>query len=232
MNNRKPAQQILTDHEGNHFIENDWYPRPLPQNIFLDEMSYPDTSYSFSTFYSKKPNAFVLGYASGNYGHGIFNTGRQGEILIGKFVVLQCTRIICNKRIEIGDHCMFSWGSTITDSWLSVENISIQQRRHLLEVASHSANRHIEFENPRPVIIDENVWVGFEAVILPGVHIGRGAIIGSKSIVSEDVPPYAVVAGNPGRIIRYLDPTDTDEQKKKAMEDFSIPTSLMRYSEQ
>ncbi len=230
MNIRKTAQNIVSDNDGNQFIEGDWFPRPLPRNIFLDEMSYPDTSYSFSTFYSKKPNGFVLGYASGNYGHGIFNTGLKGEILIGKFVVLQCTRIVCNRLIEIGDHCMFSWGSTITDSWLSGDIISMRDRRHLLETASISGNRHIELDNPRPVMIDENVWVGFEAVILPGVHIGRGAIIGSKTIISEDVPPYAVVAGNPGKVIRYLEPTDTDEQKKKAMKDFSIPSSSMNYT--
>ncbi len=52
------------------------------------------------------------------------------------------------------------------------------------------------------------MWVGFEVVILPGVHIGRGAVIGSKAIVNENVPPYAVVVGNPAKIIRFLEPTD------------------------
>src|SRR5688572_27223301 len=106
------AQNMVVDDNGRHFIENDWFPKPLPDNIHLDEMSYPDTAYSFTSFFSEQPVGFRMGYASGNYGHGIFTTGRNGQILIGDFVVLQCTRIICNQLIEIKDHCMFSWGST------------------------------------------------------------------------------------------------------------------------
>lgn len=217
------AQNIIEDQKGNHFIEGDWFPRPLPNNIHLAEMAYPDTSYSFTSFFSERKIGFTLGYASGNYGHGIFTTGKKGEIRIGKFVVLQCTRLHCNLRIEIRDHCMFSWGSTVTDSWINPE-MSIAERRRLLEISSRSSHRHIEFETPQPVFIDENVWVGFEAVILPGVNIGRGAVIGSKSIVFDDVPAYAVVVGNPGRIIKYLEPTDSPFQKEKILKEFNLQT--------
>lgn len=113
---------------------------------------------------------------------------------------------------------MFSWGSVITDSWIKPDAIaSIAVKRRVLESASGCLNRHLEFIDPQPVIIEENVWVGFEAIILPGVTIGRGAVIGSKTTVSEDIPPYAVVVGNPGRIIRFLEPTDTTEHTVKAM---------------
>jgi acetyltransferase-like isoleucine patch superfamily enzyme len=214
------AQHMIEDDAGRSFIENDWFPKPLPDNIILEEMSYPDTSYSFSTFFSEKEVGFKMGFASGNYGHGIFTTGKKGEIQIGNFVVLQCTRLICNLRIDIKDHCMFSWGSTITDSWVTDEFLSVEYRKHLLEAASERANRHVEFDVPKPVFIDENVWVGFEAVILPGVNIGRGAIVGSKSVIFEDVPPYAVVVGNPGKIIRYLEPTDLHFQKEKMIHQY------------
>jgi acetyltransferase-like isoleucine patch superfamily enzyme len=56
------------------------------------------------------------------------------------------------------------------------------------------------------VIIEDNAWVGFGAVILPGVTLGTGCVVGCKTIVAEDVPPYAIVAGDPPRIIRYLEP--------------------------
>ena len=95
------AQSVFEDESGRIFIENDWFEKPLPGNIFLDEMAYPDTSYSFTTFFSEKPVGFSLGYASGNYGHGIFTTGKRGEIKIGNFVVLQCTRIISNLSVTI-----------------------------------------------------------------------------------------------------------------------------------
>lgn len=51
-------------------------------------------------------------------------------------------------------------------------------------------------------IIGNDVWIGYESTILPGVTIGDGAIIGAKSVVTRDVPPYSIVAGNPGKIIR------------------------------
>jgi acetyltransferase-like isoleucine patch superfamily enzyme len=204
-----PAQTLYKNEQGELFIQDDWYPKPLPKNILLDDMSYPDTSYSFTTFFSEKKDAFSLGYASGNYGHGIFSTGRNGEIKVGKYVVLQCTRIISNLSVTIHDHCMFSWGSVITDSWITPDVLPAVKRR-MLEKASEAANRQVEFENTKPVVIEENVWIGFEAIILPGVTVGRGAIIGSKTVVSEDVPPYAVVVGNPQKIIKFLEPTDRE----------------------
>ena len=214
------AQNIIEDANGRLFIEGDWHPAPLPKNIDLEEMAYPDTSYSFTTFFSKKEKAFHLGYGSGNYGHGIFTTGENGRISIGKFVVLQCTRIIANASVIIKDHCMFSWGSVITDTWITDNTISPAVRRNMLKRLASSSNRHLEFMDPRPVLIEENVWVGFDAIILPGVTIGRGAVIGCKSVVSENVPAYAVVVGNPGKVIRYLDPNDTEDAKKKALNTF------------
>jgi len=54
-----------------------------------------------------------------------------------------------------------------------------------------------------PISIGHDVWIGINAVILSGVTVGAGAIIGAASVVTRDVPPYAVVAGNPARIIRF-----------------------------
>ena len=211
------AQNIITDEHGHHFIEGDWFPAPLPDNIVLEEMSYPDTTYSFASFFSEKPVGFSLGYGSGNYGHCLFNTGRNGEIRIGKYVALQCTRFISNQLIEVHDHCMISWGAVLTDSWFTDDTITPEMKRAMLEKAAMSDHRNLDFITPQKIIVQENVWIGFEAIILPGVTIGRGAIVGSKAVVSEDVPAYAVVVGNPGRIVKYLEPTDTPELKEKAL---------------
>lgn len=53
------------------------------------------------------------------------------------------------------------------------------------------------------VIIGSDVWIGTEAVILSGVKVGDGAVIGARAVVAKDVPPYAVVAGNPSRIVKW-----------------------------
>lgn len=51
-------------------------------------------------------------------------------------------------------------------------------------------------------IVGHDVWIGYDALIMPGVSIGAGAIVGARSVVTRDVPPYAVVGGNPARILR------------------------------
>jgi virginiamycin A acetyltransferase len=59
-----------------------------------------------------------------------------------------------------------------------------------------------EAENRGDTIVGHDVWIGMEATILPGVHIGHGAIVAAKAVVSRNVPPYAIVAGNPAAIVR------------------------------
>jgi acetyltransferase-like isoleucine patch superfamily enzyme len=52
-------------------------------------------------------------------------------------------------------------------------------------------------------IIEDDVWLGFQSTILSGVKVGAGAVVGANALVSKDVPPYAIVAGNPAKIIRF-----------------------------
>lgn len=58
------------------------------------------------------------------------------------------------------------------------------------------------YQEDEPVVIGDDVWVGGRVTILPGVHIGNGAIIGAGSVVTKDVAPHTIVAGNPARFIR------------------------------
>ncbi|AKN33415.1 acetyltransferase [Clostridium carboxidivorans P7] len=58
------------------------------------------------------------------------------------------------------------------------------------------------WDNKGNIVIGNDVWIGFEAVIMSGVHIGDGAIIGTRALVTKDVPPYTIVGGMPARIIR------------------------------
>ncbi len=53
------------------------------------------------------------------------------------------------------------------------------------------------------IIVGNDVWIGFDAVILGGITIGNGAVVGAYSVVAKDIPPYAIVVGNPARIIKY-----------------------------
>ena len=60
-----------------------------------------------------------------------------------------------------------------------------------------------EVEHKGDTVIGPDVWLGTEAVLMPGVSIGAGAIVAARSVVGRDVPPYAVVAGNPARVVRH-----------------------------
>jgi acetyltransferase-like isoleucine patch superfamily enzyme len=70
--------------------------------------------------------------------------------------------------------------------------------------ANHDFKQRDNHVKDKPIIIEENVWIGANAVILPGVKIGKNSIIGAGAIVTKDVPPNVVVAGNPAKIIKKL----------------------------
>jgi maltose O-acetyltransferase len=56
---------------------------------------------------------------------------------------------------------------------------------------------------PKPVTIEDDVWIGSNAIILPGVRIGKGSVIGAGSIVTSDIPPYALAYGTPAKVMKY-----------------------------
>jgi acetyltransferase-like isoleucine patch superfamily enzyme len=64
----------------------------------------------------------------------------------------------------------------------------------------------------KDTVIEDGVFIGVNAVILPGVTVGRGALVGAGSVVSKDVPPFSIVGGNPARVIRWLN--DHDDKSK------------------
>ena len=58
------------------------------------------------------------------------------------------------------------------------------------------------FEEERPVVIGNDVWIGDRVIILPGVHVGDGAVLAAGAVVTKDVPEYAIVGGTPAKVIR------------------------------
>lgn len=72
---------------------------------------------------------------------------------------------------------------------------------YMPEVATFSKSRDA-FQKASDTIVGNDVWIGSEAIIMPGVRIGDGAVIGSRALVTKDVEPYAIVGGNPAKLIR------------------------------
>lgn len=79
-------------------------------------------------------------------------------------------------------------------------NISISRKVTILTMGHDYNDSNFRLKG-KPVIIFDDVWIGYDALILPGVKIGKGAVIAAKSVVTKDVPNYTVVGGNPSKII-------------------------------
>ena len=125
-------------------------------------------------------------------------------------------------RVRLLRLCGFSIGRDvyIADDLLIVEeladrgNLTIGDRvsiapRVTLVTSSHpNLSRIREFApvSQGPIVIEDDAWLGAGCVVLPGVRIGRGAVVGANSVVSQDVPPLHVVAGQPARTVRELAP--------------------------
>ncbi len=78
----------------------------------------------------------------------------------------------------------------------------IYTRNHSFKDITQPMDRQ-GFSEYNPVFIDDDVWIGGRVIILPGVHIQKGAILGAGTVVVKDVPAYGVVVGNPGKIVKY-----------------------------
>jgi len=99
--------------------------------------------------------------------------------------------ITCINKIVIGNNVLMGKKVLITD------NAHGNSKRTTLDEIP--ARRPLYSKGP--VIIEDNVWIGEKASIMPGVHIGKGAIIGANAVVTKNIPPYAIVAGIPAKII-------------------------------
>lgn len=206
--------------DGRSYLDWDWYPGGIPGNVELGKNVYVDTSYGFAACRSELKDAVRIGEASGAYDRSNFVVGPRGRVRVGDYTVLNGTYIVCNLEVNIGNHCLLAWGSVISDSWVS--GPMLEARRAVLSAAAQDPFRRLPPPaQPKVVTIEENCWVGFDSVILPGVTLGRGCIVGSKTVISEDVPAYAVVVGDPPRLIRLLEPDDTDEQRMRALSEYA-----------
>ncbi len=126
-------------------------------------------------------------------------------------------RVTNPERVAIGAHCRFGQGVSITGGGgvRNADRVSIGP-----DVKIWSVNHR--FEDPavpiqlqgwdhKPVSIEEDVWLAANVFIMPGVTIGRGAVISACSVVHKSIPPYALVAGNPARVVGWRKrPDDAD----------------------
>lgn len=185
----------------------DWFPGTIPDNVVADDTAFIETTFSFEFFRSRVPGGVTYGRGASTYLGTMFDVGPAGRVTLGDFALVHGARIICDEEISIGDHALISWNVVLMDTY-RVPRDPIERRRELELVPTRPKRLACADVVPRPVRIANNVWIGFDACVLPGVTIGEGSVVGAKSVVMHDVPPFTVVAGNPASSIRQLDPEE------------------------
>ncbi len=103
-------------------------------------------------------------------------------------------------KIKIGNYCSIATGVNIINVNHNYETVSTYPFSVLRckDKSKESRDRYVS-----DVIIGSDVWIGANAIILKGITVGNGAIVGAGSVVTKSVPPFAIVAGNPAKLIKY-----------------------------
>lgn len=120
-----------------------------------------------------------------------------GRIRIGQYCYVgEGTRVWSAATVSIGNRVFLSHGVNVHDSD-SHSRSAAERARHFRELVTTGHPSFPENIECAPIVIDDDAWIGFNAVVLKGVTIGKGAIVGAGAVVTRDVPPFAIVAGNP-----------------------------------
>lgn len=113
------------------------------------------------------------------------------------------------RNIYLGEHVYLNFSCTILDNnEIRIGNYVMIGPNVQLYTAAHAltaVERNQGWETAKPIVIEDNVWLGGGAIILPGVVIGRNGVVGAGAVVTRPVPANTVVAGNPARVIRELE---------------------------
>lgn len=138
----------------------------------------------------------LLGKSEGAWINPPFYCDYGKHIEVGKnfFANYNCT-ILDVARVKIGDNCQMA------------PNVAIYTAGHPV----YPTTRNSMYEYGKEVTIGDNVWIGGNTVICPGVHVGSHVVIGAGSVVTRDIPDWSFAAGNPCRMIRKI--TEADKRK-------------------
>lgn len=141
----------------------------------------------------------------------IFFESGQGEVVIGNRVFIGGSTIMCRTKVEFGNNIFVAWGSYFYDHdshsldyKLRQDDIS-QQLTDIRNGEFFITHKNWDVVNTASIKICDNAWIGMNALILKGVTVGEGAIVGAGSVVTKDVEPWTIVAGNPAKFIKRVD---------------------------
>lgn len=188
-------EQLFHEIKPGEKIVGDWCNLPVPSNITVGENSVIDSTVIFKQFFSKLPVGLAIGnnvtIRSANLA-----TEENAFIEIGDYSFLSNASIVCHSKISIGNYVCIAGGVNIVDTDFHPITPADRMADTIALSTVGDKNYRPKFIS-LPVIIEDEVWIGFNATILKGVKIGKGAIIQPGSVVVKDVLPGQIVAGNP-----------------------------------
>lgn len=162
-----------------------------------------------------------------NFFKRILNKDRYNRInfkSIGKNVIIEhSNKFYETEKIEIGDNVFLGFGGLyfgyggirIGSGSILAHRVEIMTRNHNYDSDDLNSIPYDKRYILKPVSIGENVWICSNVIIVPGVTIGEGAVIGMGAVVTKDVPAYAIVGGNPAKVIKYRDKERYDKLKQE-----------------
>ncbi len=129
---------------------------------------------------------------------------RQGMVRVPWNVKLWSPKfdISLGHHVQFGSNCIVMCSASIGNYVLMAENVALIGRHdHRIDVVGKEIWNSGRGDSSR-VVIEDDVWLGHGAIVLSGVTIGSGAVVAAGAVVTKDVPPFAIVAGNPARVIK------------------------------
>jgi maltose O-acetyltransferase len=149
----------------------------------------------------------------------VFLYNRLGYELAPGVTIASSAKIIGNIRVKVGQGTFIGHETMIIGGASKVmigDNVDISSRVNIV-----TGTHEVDMENERSaghgmgkdVTIESGVWIGFGVMIMPGVKIGYKAVIGAGSVVTKDIPPYAIAAGNPCKVIKQYDQVNKNWQR-------------------
>ncbi len=176
-----------------------WTEGQLPQNVRIGPNSVITSDYAFKRFRSRRIPALDIGSDCTMEGvH--FAIGEEGQIEIGDYCYFTNAVLLCELDVRIGNYVVIGWNAVVADT--DFHPLAPAERiADAIACSPLGAGRQRPAIPRRPVIIEDNVWIGPNATILKGVRIGSGAFVEPGSLVAHDVPQRVRILGNPAQIV-------------------------------
>lgn len=175
-----------------------WDYSTLPSNVRLGRDCFIERKQSLERFRSVRDPGLVIGDGARIFMWSGISVEPDGFLEIGAGATLVGAVLMCAERITIGKRVIVSYNSTIADCDFHPHDPDLRK----LDSIAAAPDGDLSGRPPllsRPVVIEDDAWLGIGSIVLKGVRIGRGARVAAGAVVTADVPDGVTVAGNPAR---------------------------------